>query len=421
MNLAKSVDPLPASNRHIGFDCVRVAAAIMVVYLHACVPYLVHPMPGLVWTVVDQPSVVCDLLFWAIEIVVMPMFLVVSGFFTYQAYQRSNGLAFIRSRSRRLLRPLAFAMVILLPIDLYVWMLGLIASGHMTMAKLKSLKVPPPFGDHLWGTSHLWFLVYVFSYATVFAIVAMWVRRPIAMKWRMVARRASITAVAGIGVSVLFLRPEVVFGFQHSFFPVPSKWIYSGSFFAGGVVLAVFDANLRTIDRFAFRHVSLGACLIVASVMLGRWTIASSADRDASTAGTSFVPIALATMTTGAAWLVTLGFLGVANRLRESISSRPLLDRSIGYLAAASFWIYLVHHPVIGLVHIDLAFWAPQLGPMTKSLVALGATLTWSLASYHWLIRGTAMGRWIGVDSSVVPSTAMPNEPIEEQGRRAAA
>ena len=35
-------------------------------------------------------------------------------------------------------------------------------------------------------------------------------------------------------------------------------------------------------------------------------------------------------------------------------------------LAAASFWIYLVHHPILGIIHIDLKWLLPDANPVLE-------------------------------------------------------
>ena len=63
--------------RLAGLDRVRALAALGVVLLHACVPYLRHPMPGLTWPIRDTTSATVDWLFWSIEVFIMPVFLIV--------------------------------------------------------------------------------------------------------------------------------------------------------------------------------------------------------------------------------------------------------------------------------------------------------------------------------------------------------
>lgn len=397
MNAATFPSRLQSDERSLGPDAVRAIGAVLVVFLHACVPYLVHPMPGLVWPVEDASSGVCDALFWSIEIFVMPLFLLISGLYSYRALKASQSGAFMRSRTRRLLRPLLFGMIVILPIDLYIWMLGLVAEGVMPLTKLRSLKVPSPYGDELWGLSHLWYLLYVFLYAAVMAMVVQAVGGRVPMRWRPLLRRASVLSIVLIGIVTLVFAPQVVYGFQHSFFPVLSKWIYSGAFFAGGVAIAIFDPRLRMLDRLAGRNFALGVVATTVAVILGCWSL--RADQAAlEAANTSWwVATSLASITVVAAWCMALGTIGLANRSAAALARRERLSQTIRYVAGASFWIYLVHHPVVGLVQIDLKWLMPTMSPLVKSSLVTTITIAWALASYEWLIRTRAAGRWIGL------------------------
>ncbi|MGV3483671.1 MAG: acyltransferase family protein [Planctomycetaceae bacterium] len=415
VHLAETAPPSPGHNlslgpeRSLGPDAVRAGGALLVVFLHACVPYLVHPMPGLVWPVRDATSRVCDALFWSIELFVMPLFLVISGVYTFRALRATQPKAFLQSRSRRLLRPLAFGAMVVLPLDLYIWMLGFVAEGVMPVAKLRSLKVPAPYGDHLWGLSHLWYLLYVYLYGVVLVITAQWLRDGLPLRWRPLARRASAVALMLTGVVALVFAPNVVFGFQHAFAPVWSKWIYSGTFFAGGVAIAIFDPRWRTVDRLAGRSVLFGLVATCAAVTLGCWSL--QAQESSRTAESSWwVAVTLASLTVAAAWLMALGLIGLANRCADTMSRQERLRQTIQYLAGASFWIYLVHHPLVGLVHTDLKWLVPSLSPLVKAVIATAVTVGWSLASYEGLIRTTALGRWLGL-ASPTPKTLPPALP----------
>ena len=384
-------------SRDIGPDLIRSVAAIMVVYLHACVPYLKHPMPNLVWPVTDEASNVCDQLFWAIEIVVMPLFLVISGFYAYRAFADSDGASFLKSRTKRLLRPLLFGAVVILPIDLYIWMAGFVSEGHLAPVKLRSLKVPSPLGDHLWGMGHLWFLMYVFLYGAIMVAASRWVTGGLPMRLRPAIRRGSAIVISAIGIITLTFSPEVVFGFQHSFLPVISKWIYSGSFFAGGVALAVFDPHFRTIDRLAWRNFSVGSIATAAALIMGAWSLREHSNDTLEANSSWLVAISLASITVVAAWMVALGSIGLANCQSDRLAHYPRVCEMIRYFAGASFWIYLVHHPIVGLAHIDLKWLSLGLSPFVKSLVTLGIALGWGLLSYEIFIRNTAFGEFLGL------------------------
>jgi hypothetical protein len=83
-------------------------------------------------------------------------------------------------------------------------------------------------------------------------------------------------------------------------------------------------------------------------------------------------------------WLMVLGAIGAAWRLFRRPS--PVLS----YLADSSYWIYLMHMPVLGLIQGDLflvrghALW--------KAPLVLAGTLAVGFASYQSLVRHTALG-----------------------------
>jgi glucans biosynthesis protein C len=83
-------------------------------------------------------------------------------------------------------------------------------------------------------------------------------------------------------------------------------------------------------------------------------------------------------------WLFVFGFIGIFFRVLE----RPV--PRIRYLSDSSYWLYLVHMPVLLVFQIAAAdtSWPPAL----KALVVFAASLATLLASYHVLVRPT----WIG-------------------------
>ena len=79
--------------------------------------------------------------------------------------------------------------------------------------------------------------------------------------------------------------------------------------------------------------------------------------------------------------------------------------RSIRYVCEASFWIYLVHHPLVALAHVDLALtrWPPPL----QFTLAFVSPLLLALASYEVLVRRTWLGMLLnGRRSAQAPATA---------------
>lgn len=375
------------SPRFVGFDVVRAGAAFGVVLLHCCVPYMQPAVPGLAWSVHDTPHWLAEQCFWTIELFIMPVFLVLAGFLAWQTLQRGGAGRLIKTRARRLLVPLAFGMVCILPLDLYAWLLGWVADGLIPPQKLRSLKFDPAIDRDLWGLSHLWFLQYVFLYAVTLAVgYSLWKRHSKRLSAGLLrllldGKLAALGLVV-VGCLVLKDHPEVVWGFQHDFFPVPSKWIYSGVFFALGALIAACDGELDWLKAHSSRLVGPAVITAIAALTLGNWHLRGGSNQVAS--------IVLAVTTFGSAMMITLAIIGESARRIHQV---PV---SIRYLAAASFWIYIFHHPFLGLVHVDLKWLLPGVNPIFKIGIAFVLTSALSVASYEMVVRKTTLGRLLG-------------------------
>ncbi len=437
---AVAATPSPADIR-VGLQGVRAAATLGVVMLHAGVPYASHPMPGLCWAVWDRTGDGVDVIFWSISLFIMPLFLVMSGYFAALTERRHGPRGLLRRRTRRLLRPLAFGLVVLIPVSYSIWMLGWVGDGLTEPIKARSLKFAGGIDRDLYGTAHLWFLMYVFTYVAITAAVAGMARRIAASETadetdrdRSAANRSGrvfsscrfmrrwaapigATSLVVIGAVSVAARPEVVWGFQHAWLPVPSKWIYCGTFFAGGWWLGSRDPELRQIRRVP--TVWLAAVAIVAgfTVTLGRWHLGGGDGLG--------VRVLLPVLSVISAWGVTLATLGAAERWVRR------LPRPVEYLAAASLWIYLVHHPIVALVQVDLKFFAVNVPPLLKLAIASGAATLISLLTYEAWGRRSRLGRWLslasiaasegkGVEANGPESRRPESNRLTEIGREAA-
>ena len=421
----------PVTRRERGPDCVRGLAALLVVYLHACIPYLDRPMPGLVWPVRDEPARLIPTTFWMVEVFIMPLFLLLAGYYAQRSLAGRGVGDLIRSRVQRLLRPLAWAAVLLLPLEYYLWLTGWVIEGQIPADRLWTLKVPRESRQHLFGSAHLWFLLYLFTYCGVLAAMWRWLpavvgRRRIEVGGAVLASpsdaaskdftyqrsrgsdstglvsgsalRVALITSALVGVAVLVLCPQVVFGFQHATLPVPSKWLYSGTYFLGGVWIAAAGRGWTGCRNHAGRLLGCGLISGLAAALLGQWAIAD-ADPWTLRFAVGWVPRGvLATLTVTAAWTLSLGIIGSAERFAERLEPRSRGWRAIGFLAAASFWVYLVHHPLVALLHLDLKLLAPAAPAEIKWAVSLIGALTLSLVSYQLLIRDTRLGILFGIE-----------------------
>ena len=103
-----------------------------------------------------------------------------------------------------------------------------------------------------------------------------------------------------------------------------------------------------------------------------------------------------------ATWCGALGFIGLALRYlsKESAARR--------YVADASYWIYLVHLPVVVALQVWVGDW-----PLHWSLkypFIVGASLGLLFLSYHYLVRSTAIGKLLNGRTYPRRAVAAPSE-----------
>ncbi len=100
-------------------------------------------------------------------------------------------------------------------------------------------------------------------------------------------------------------------------------------------------------------------------------------------------------------WLLIFGTLGFFQ------ASCPDHSPAWRYVADSSYWIYLVHLPLVAFIQIWMASW-PWPGAVKFALLILIA-FTALFASYHYLVRSTFIGRMLNGQS--YPFVAWPFAP----------
>ena len=102
----------PADSRRHDLDALRAVAMLLGIFLHASLAYV----PGIPWPVQDtQPAPWLGLLFLAIHGFRMPLFFLVSGFFTAMLWKKRGAMAMLAQRYKRVFVPLLLGFCTLLP------------------------------------------------------------------------------------------------------------------------------------------------------------------------------------------------------------------------------------------------------------------------------------------------------------------
>lgn len=370
------------ADRIIGLEYLRVFATFLVVVLHAAIAYLVWKMPGLAWPVHDtHPSVIVDVIFWAVQGFIMPVFFLMSGIAAALLLEKKSPKEFIDHRRKRLFYPLLFGIVVILPLDLYTWVLGWVSEGRYSFRKLQSLKVSPEDGVALFGLSHLWFLQYLLIYSLgLIGIRVISTRWSASSIWNGLNRFGLTIANSWWGPAFIILpcwglqwfTPRITIGFRHDFLPFATNLTYYALWFALGVV---WKNGLPGCIFWMRRwRTSLTFAAVIFPIM-----IAAIHDHIALGEPTGFDSATVTLLIPVYSWFASTGLLGLFLTIRWPES------KTIKTLSRACFWVYLAHHPIVGLFQTGLDQVA--IPTVFKALLATAGTLIVTLGLYFTVIQ----------------------------------
>jgi len=386
----KAADPL----RFHGLDTLRGLAAVLVVLLHTGIPYMVRPLSHLVWPSIDaRPCPLVDGVVWSIECFIMPLFFALAGFFSASLLVLSGPRAFLEHRTKRILWPLIAAAVVVLPPCIYIWALGWVADGVFVPRGYLAPGIPQELKAELFGFAHLWFLQYLYIYCVVLCGASLLRKRFLAADrmakawsarfgWRLDRQMLSAwkPLLPAIPCAViLYWDPRIVLGFYQSFVPVLSKLLYYAVFFFTGVFVYRHHRTLPMQARYGKSFLAAAAMVFALLLPLVHTHIT------AELTGTRRA--ALAGLLALFAWFMTFGLFGACLLMKRGYNS------ATRYLAEASYWVYLVHLPFVGLAQIAVAR-LPILTPF-KFLLAATAAVSLSLMTYQVCVRYTRVGEFL--------------------------
>ena len=379
-----------STDRLHGLDALRGFALLLGVVLHAAMAYTPFPM----WIVVDgQTSPAAAALFFAIHLFRMTTFFLIAGLFAHMMIGRRGVGDFIRNRLIRIAGPLSvfWGPVLAAIIAVLIWVAVISNGGTMPEGP-----PPPPLTVQTFPLTHLWFLwVLLILYAAMvilrapFAILDRsggWGRATDRLTGALIGPWTPAVLAAPLAVA-LYLTPNWIpfFGVptpDTGLLPNPAALTAFGVAFGLG---ALIDRRRDLLSRIGilwapFTLMALGtgtAAFILSGGPAPDMTPVTDPQTKAGMAALyAFAVYAGAMAATALALRFTSGVSGVRR-----------------YLADASYWIYIVHLPLVmvGQVLMLGLDW-PW---FTKLTAVIAGVMAVSLISYELLIRHSFMGRWL--------------------------
>ena len=369
-------------------DLVRAGALLLGIVFHAAIPFL--PEFDL-WLVLDQVrSRPVGWLTFTLHTFRMTTFFLLAGYFGRMLLVRRGASGFIRDRSKRILAPL---VIFWLPV-LLLYGLALALAVYLGATPAGSeLAEPPALTVDAWPLMHLWFLyVLLILYAAVLIVRSAVAAVDRGGKLRGAVDRMLATALRlplvlplllALPVMALLLnQPEWA---EFWGIPTPEKGFVPNTAALGtyGLVFGLGWLVQRSKDGFAplarlwapyllAALVLTAGCLAITDVPLFEPQLEGDTRR------------LFAALYAAAAWLWTFGLVGAA--LRFIRGENP----TIRYLADSSYWLYIMHLPLLVALGAVVASW--QLPAGLKLLLVVLAATAILLGSYHVMVRSTWLG-----------------------------
>lgn len=363
--------PDPDGARRHDIDALRVMATLLLIVFHT----------GMVFTAYDtfhiqnlERSEVVGEMVGFIHQWHMPLFFLLAGMSAWFALGRRSAREFRRERLSRLVVPLVFGMLLIVPIQVYVERIsGFVATrqspidfeGNFIEWWPNTFRCCYPDANLSWH--HLWFLLYLFVYSVLLVgLFRWWLTDGAERRQRMtgfLSRGWNLLVPAlYLGVAEALLRPSfpnnqdlVTDLANHANYPVV---------FALGFLL-VSDPRLDSaLDRLWAKALPIGLAFIALPDI--------SANVDAATRGI-------------AEWCILVGLVGLGRR----VWSRP-----VGWIerfSAISLPFYIWHQTVIVVIAYFVIQWEAPVVVKYPAIAVPSLIVTWALSRLVALSNPTRM------------------------------
>ncbi len=380
----------PGSERLHALDAVRGGALLAGVVFHATVSFLPAP-PGIpLWIVMDRErSLTLAVLFHLLHTFRMTTFFLIAGFFAHLMVERRGLGGFVRDRLRRIGIPLLVGWPILFAAIVAVTIWGAVVSAHGG-----PLPPAPKYpGFPAFPLTHLWFLYLLLS----FYAAALVLRLAVGALDRGGALARACDRIVGAVVATPFGLPLLAAPAALALYATPGWAMWFGVPTPDSSLVPNLAAAVAYFSAFGFgwllhRRVDCLAALrrnwpanLALAVIFSAAGLVITGPAPLIAASTpGLAKAGFAATYALASWSWTFALIGLALRFLD----RP--SAAIRYVADASYWIYLVHLPLIMALQVAVSqlAWPWPL----KFAVILGVAFPLMLGSYQLFVRRSFIG-----------------------------
>lgn len=378
-----------------GMDAIRAIAMYLGVILHASISYK-QGFHNNFWVMDHEyTSYFFDIIYWWIHSFRMHLFFLIAGFFARLLYLKIGFKDFVKHRFIRIIIPFILAVYLIVPISKSIFNFytnyyinhldysSSIISAKEVLISWLSFNISGPI-------AHIWFLDnLIFFY--IFFLIFLLLSRFKLINWACTkienlfiyffSKSYGIIGIALPIIPLMFLYKTLTPYVVTTLMPSPIQLSYYGYFFALGILLHKFIEHYFTYYRYKWLYLIAGSlCAITTWVLVQYFT-----DNPATL--TFLFKVLIKTLFVMSNFLLAFGFLGIMLKVFNRQNDL------VRYFSDSSFWVYLIHLPIIVILQ-SLLIGSAIPGSLRFALVLI-VTTCFCLVTYHFWVRYTIIGYFL--------------------------
>ena len=374
------VQPQKTERIH-SLDSLRAIMMLLGLVIHSAITYGVTDW-GNAWSLKDPNTVHLsnDYIVEFIHAFRMQIFFAVAGFFGAMLFYERKPLKMIKNRVARIVMPFIVFVIILWPTILFTFTYTRLVFGGDPEALTNTLAVFSSWETFIPPrTFHLWFLYYL-AIITLTSVVLglifkllpnLSARISHLFRWIMTQNLGRIIIFASITGVVYLLMGTYQVPTSTSFIPDFQVYIYYLMFYMFGWILFKSKHLLGSFMKYDYTNTLVGVMLFtLVFFMEENWNAAT-----------------IITVKSVMVWAFIFGITGLFIRFASNHSSK------MRYISDSSYWVYLIHLSFTAILPGLIADW--KLPSTLKFFLVLTVTGVICFVSYHYLVRGTFIGKFL--------------------------
>lgn len=374
---------METTQRQTYLDWLRILSISGVLFFHSAMPYVTEDG----WHIknAETSNLLMEINMF-LHLFRMPLLFFISGTVSYYMMQRRSTFSFIALRFRRLLIPLIFGMLVIVPPQIYMERLVNGYQGDFWEWYPRVFDfIFYPKGNFSWH--HLWFIAYLFIYDLMFAPFFAWL---ISSKGNEFKKKLEMLG-EGKRINLLMLPGIIWYAAMSHKFPEtnvliddPAYFVYWLLFLMAGFICILQPKLMDSLERNRRFALTTGFLALLLLNYL-RWNKIEPGD-DKWHVQHAFFSYLFYALKPIIAWAWVFALVGYGKHYLNR------KHKVLNYLNESAYPFYILHQTVI----VILAYYIVQLpneSILSKYIFTLGFTFFISVLMYHLLIRPFPISR----------------------------